>query len=84
MTLNRYPSEMAQNFWTAIVAWSLCFLLTILVSLITRPRKDSELSGLVWSLTAMPNDAQTSLLKRPVTLATVVILLAVILNIIFW
>ena len=84
MTLYRYPSEMAQNFWTAIVAWSLCFLLTILVSLITRPRKDSELSGLVWSLTAMPNDAQTSLLKRPVTLATVVILLAVVLNIIFW
>src|SRR5438477_672692 len=33
-----YPSEMAQHFWTAIFAWSTCFVVTILVSLITRAR----------------------------------------------
>jgi len=30
--LHLYPSEMAQNFWTAIFAWTTCFVLTILVS----------------------------------------------------
>src|SRR5256885_8050592 len=25
-----YPSEMAQNFWTAIDAWTVCFVVTIL------------------------------------------------------
>ncbi len=28
-----YPSEMAQNFWTAIVAWTACFVATIVISL---------------------------------------------------
>ncbi len=35
-----YPSEMAQNFWTAIFAWTTCFVVTILISLLTRPRED--------------------------------------------
>ena len=46
-----YPSEMAQNFWTAIWAWSACFVVTIVVSLVTRPRAERELVGLVYSLT---------------------------------
>src|SRR5213079_610565 len=28
-----FPSELAQTFWTAIVAWTTCFVVTILVSL---------------------------------------------------
>ncbi|HEV8129659.1 MAG TPA: sodium:solute symporter family protein, partial [Acidobacteriota bacterium] len=35
-----YPSEMAQNFWTAIYAWSTCFVVTIVVSLVTKPRPE--------------------------------------------
>ena len=38
--LHQYPSEMAQNFWTAIFAWTTCFVVTILVSLVTSPRAD--------------------------------------------
>ncbi|MEO6238558.1 MAG: sodium:solute symporter family protein, partial [Vicinamibacterales bacterium] len=54
-----YYSEMAQNFWTAIDAWSVCFVVTILVSLATRPRPESELTGLVYSLTPRQNDGET-------------------------
>ncbi|HEU5235558.1 MAG TPA: sodium:solute symporter family protein, partial [Pyrinomonadaceae bacterium] len=43
--LHVYPSELAQAFWTAIVAWSACFLVTIIVSVFTRPREEAELSG---------------------------------------
>src|SRR6516165_5560306 len=43
-TLHIYPSEMAQNFWTAIFAWSACFIVTIVVSLFTRPHEPARLS----------------------------------------
>ena len=45
--MHTYPSEMAQNFWTAIFAWTTCFVVTIFVSLFTEPRRDEELKG--WS-----------------------------------
>ena len=35
--VHTYPSEMAQNFWTAIFAWTTCLLVTIFVSLFTEP-----------------------------------------------
>jgi len=50
-TAAAYPSEMAQNFWTAIWAFTVCFVVTVAVSLITRPRAENELVGLVYSLT---------------------------------
>ena len=52
-----YHSEMAANFWTAIWAWSTCFVVTIIVSLFTAPHDDSELVGLVYSLTEKPREA---------------------------
>jgi SSS family solute:Na+ symporter len=32
-----YPSDMAQNFWGAIVAWTTCFGGTAAISLVTNP-----------------------------------------------
>ena len=83
-TLHTYPSEMAQNFWTAIFAWSACFLLTIVISLITRPRSDSDLTGLVWSLTERPSDVDLNWYQKPTALASLVLFLVIVLNIIFW
>jgi SSS family solute:Na+ symporter len=51
-TLHVYPSEMALNFWTALFAWTSCFVSTIVISLFTtRTKTDDELRGLVYSLT---------------------------------
>src|SRR6478609_5896224 len=55
--ISRYPSEMAQNFWTVIDAFVVCLVVTIVVSLLTRPRDDHDLAGLVYSLTERPRDA---------------------------
>jgi SSS family solute:Na+ symporter len=79
-----YPSEMAQNFWTAIYAWTTCFVVTILVSLITRPREDKELVGLVYSLTERQKDAGLAWYKRPAVLGVIVLAMTLVLNIIFW
>jgi SSS family solute:Na+ symporter len=81
--LNIYRSELAQTFWTAIVAWSSCFVVSIIVSLMTRPRKEEELVGLVYSLTPKPKDRDLPWIKRPTSLALIVIVLIVALNLIF-
>ena len=47
-----FPSEMAQNFWLASFAFTVCFTLTLVISLATaRTKSDAELKGLVYSLT---------------------------------
>jgi SSS family solute:Na+ symporter len=81
--VHRYPSEMAQNFWTAIWAFAVCLVVTFVVSLITRKREERELVGLVYSLTPKPEEAHLPLWKRPIALAVVVLAMAVILNLIF-
>jgi len=82
--LHTYPSEMAQNFWTAIFAWTTCFLVTVLVSLFSEPRRDEELKGLVYALTPIPKDRNLPWYKQPGPLAVVVLALTAVLNVIFW
>ena len=83
--LHTYPSEMAQNFWTAIIAWTSCFVATILISLLTPKNKsDDDLRGLVYSLTPRQQDGGMPWYQRPATLGAVVLGLTAVLNIIFW
>jgi solute:Na+ symporter, SSS family len=80
-----YPSEMAQNFWTAILAWITCFTVTIVISLLSRREKsDHELKGLVASLTPRTREDGIAWYKRPAVFGAFVLLLALILNVIFW
>ncbi|HMD30323.1 MAG TPA: sodium:solute symporter family protein [Candidatus Acidoferrales bacterium] len=82
-TLHTYPSEMAQNFWTAIFAWTACFLVTIAVSLSTAAPEEAKLVGLVHSLTPRSPAAATAWYKKPGTLAVIVLLASLALNFIF-
>ena len=81
--LHRYPSDMAQNFWTAIFAFSINFVVTIIVSLLTQPRPESELVGLVYSLTPKPVDTHLLWYQKPATLAIAVLVILVALNLVF-
>ncbi len=81
--LHHFPSTMAQNFWIAIIAWSTCFLVTTLVSFTSAPKTNKELEGLVYGLTHVPRDRNTPWYERPVTLAVIVGLCLVILNLAF-
>jgi SSS family solute:Na+ symporter len=80
--VHAFPSTMAQNFWIAIFAWSTCFVVTIVVSLMTSPRPDDELKGLVYGLTEMPHDRDKAWYLRPAAVAIVVGIVLLILN--FW
>jgi len=82
--LHIYPSELAQAFWTAICAWSACFVVTIVVSALTRARDERELGGLVYSLTPRAQETDLPWYQRPPVLAVIIVLAALVLNVIFW
>ena len=81
--VHHYPSDMAQNFWGAIFAFSSNFIITVIVSFLTKPKPESELVGLVRSLTPKPSSSHLIWWKRPEALAVAVLLGAVALNIFF-
>jgi SSS family solute:Na+ symporter len=78
-----YASEMAQNFWIAIWAWSACFIVTIAVSLVTKPKAEGELTGLVYSLTPKIVRETGPWYMRPVVLGVIMIAATIALNLIF-
>ena len=81
--IHHYPSDMAQNFWGAIFAFSSNFIVTVIVSFLTKPKPESELVGLVRSLTPKPQTSHLTWWKRPEALAIAVLVGAVALNIFF-
>lgn len=83
--VHTYPVDMAQAFWTAIFSFSTSVILTVTVSLSTKQLKsDTDLTGLVYSLTKHEKAVATKWYHTPAALATLVIVLVVILSIIFW
>ena len=81
--VHHYPSDMAQNFWTAIFAFMINLVVTVLVSRMSAPRPEPELVGLVYSLTPKPVEGHLEWYQKPATLAIVVLVMALALNIIF-
>ncbi len=81
--VHTYPSDMAQNFWTAIFAFTVNLVVTAVVSLMTEPRPEPELVGLVYSLTPKPLDTQLEWWQKPSTLAVAVLAMLVVLNLVF-
>src|SRR5262249_1726602 len=76
---NTYHSEMADNFWMAIWAWTTCFVVTIVVSLLTTLREEKELVGLVYSLTEKPKEADAAWYSKPEILGVAVLAVVVVL-----
>jgi SSS family solute:Na+ symporter len=81
--VHTYPSDMAQNFWTAIFAFSINILVTVAVSLATEPRPEAELVGLVYSLTPKPVESHLEWYQKPSTLAFAVLGMLLVLNLVF-
>jgi solute:Na+ symporter, SSS family len=79
-----FRSEMGQNFYMAIAAFSVCFVLTLAISLLTaRTRTDEELRGLVYSLTPQHTEQAGAWYTRPAWLAALVLAATLALNLLF-
>ena len=64
--------------------WTTCFVLTIAISLMTKPRKREDLIGLVRGLTKLSSDKARTWYTRPAVLAVIVLTMTAALNILFW
>jgi SSS family solute:Na+ symporter len=72
--------DMYQSLWSCVT----CVVVTLLVTLVTKPRPDAELKGLVYSLTEVAHEDRVGLLHRPILWGGVAMALLVVLQIIFW
>ncbi len=81
--MHTFPSSMAQNFWVAINAFTVCFVLTIVVSLMGKARPEAELEGLVYGVTKHEAEAAVWY-RRPAMIAVLAGIVCIGLNFLFF
>jgi len=84
IALSEHARDMAENMYRALWSWLVCVLVTVVVSMMTKPQTDEELKGLVYGATEIPHEDHVSVFHRPIFWAGVVAVVFVILQIIFW
>jgi solute:Na+ symporter, SSS family len=84
IALSANAKDMAENMYRALWSWLICVAVTIVVSYATKPKPESELTGLVYGCTKIPVEEDVPLFRRPVFWAMAVALVLAVLNIIFW
>ncbi|HSQ44928.1 MAG TPA: sodium:solute symporter family protein, partial [Ginsengibacter sp.] len=82
--IHTFYSGTSQAFNIAGIAFIVCFIVTFVVSLFTKPKPESTLVGLVYSLTPRQKDKSRLWYKNPLVLGVIVLLITFILNIIFY
>jgi SSS family solute:Na+ symporter len=84
VALSHNARDMAENMYRALWCWIVCVTVTVVVSLLTRPKPESELVGLVYGCTAIPSERHLALWRRPIFWAAAVVTVFFALNVIFW
>ncbi len=70
--------------YRALWTWTVCVMVTVGVSLATRPVAEERLVGLVYGCTELPSEGDLKLWQRPVFWAAVVAVVFVVVNVVFW
>jgi SSS family solute:Na+ symporter len=84
IALSPNARDMAENMYRALWSWLICLIVTVVVSYMTRPKPEAELTGLVYGCTEVPSEGHLPLYQRPIFWACVVAVVFAVLNIIFW
>jgi SSS family solute:Na+ symporter len=84
VALSPHARDMAENMYRALWSWVICVLVTVVVSMLTAPKPESELKGLVYGVTEIPSEGDVSVFQRPWFWASVVGASLVAVNIFFW
>ena len=82
--LSPIAKGLAQAMYQALWSCVVCVVVTLLVTLVTKPKPDEELRGLVYSLTDIAQEQHTNWLHRPAFWGAVALALFAVLQIIFW
>lgn len=79
-----YRTAMAANLWRATFAFCVCFVVTVVVSLFTKPKPLEELEGLTWSQRVKyAKDEDEKWFSNPYVISAFLLFLVVILNLSF-
>ena len=82
-------SPLSADFWGAVAAFVVDAVVTVGVSLATRPKPDDELGGLVWGLTktedatAQRDPAERVWWRRPAVLGAIALVITALLYLVF-
>ena len=82
--LHTFYSGTSQAFNIAWIAFTVCLVVTYLISLFTERKPENQLVGLVYSLTPRQQDKNRVWYKNPLWLAIIVLVVTLLLNIIFY
>ena len=77
-------SGMGQAFIVASFSWIANFFITLVVSLLTQPKPDEDLKGLVYSLTEKVYGNETIWYKKVGPISVVLLLITILLNLLFF
>jgi len=84
IALSPDAKPMAENLYRGLWSWLICVFVTVVVSYMTKPMDDAQLTGLVYGATTLPDDGATTLWQKPIFWASIVITIFFILNIVFF
>ncbi len=84
VALSSHAKDMAENMYRALWSWFICVVVTVVVSYMTAPKPDAELVGLVYGCTEIPREDSVPLIQRPLFWASVIGVVFIALNVIFW
>jgi SSS family solute:Na+ symporter len=84
VALSPHAKALAQDMYQALWSFVVCVVVTVVVSMATKPMADSALTGLVYGLTEVPSVGDIPLYQKPLFWAGVVTVVFIALNIIFW
>jgi SSS family solute:Na+ symporter len=84
VAMSPHAKALAQDMYQALWSFLVCVTVTVLVSLATKPKTDTELNGLVYGLTEVPSVGNVPIYQKPTFWATVVVVIFFVLNIYFW
>lgn len=82
--LHTFYSGTSQAFNIAWIAFVICFVITAVISFVTKPKPENQLVGLVYSLTPRQRDKNRVWYKNPVWLAIIMLLITLFFNILFY
>ena len=84
IALSPSAKGMAENMYRGLWSWVICVIVTVVVSLATKPMAEKELVGLVYGCTEVPSEGDLALYQRPIFWAGIVGVVFILLNVIFW
>jgi len=84
VALSTDAKALAEDMYRALWSWLVCVIVTVVVSLMTKPKSEAELEGLVYGASKIPEEHDDHWYQKPIVWAGIIAVLFVVLNVVFW